>query len=100
MKTFLLAVAAAAALCGSVWAVPNYEPGPSRLADPRPHVRPGTPHYPHPYHPHVRPYYPQPVYPYYIHVPGRGGYWVYPSYPRPYPYYPAPYPYYPKRPRL
>lgn len=87
MKTFLLAVAAAAALCGSVLAVPGHKPGSSRPHDPRPHVRPYYPPQPYPY---VRPYYP--AHPYYIYVNGR---WVivYPYSP----YAPAPYPYGPSR---
>jgi len=92
MKTLLLTVAAAFALCGAVLAVPPYSPSPGRNPDPRPHVRPHGPQ-PRPYYPspYVRPYYP--ARPYYVFINGR---WiiVYPYSP----YAPHPYPYGPYTP--
>jgi hypothetical protein len=109
MKTFLLATVAVLALFSAASAVePTPPPGEETVNNPRPRGPSWQPYYvpPRP-SPYVRPspYYPHPNVPYYVVVPGRGGYWVYPSYPRPYypapyPYYPRPYPYGPKYPRL
>ena len=130
MKTFLLATVAVLALFSAASAVePTPPPGEETVNNPHRRPHPGVhnpPYYPRPYYPayppgyqprpyyparpyyvppRPSPYYPHPNVPYYVVVPGRGGYWVYPSYPRPYypapyPYYPRPYPYGPKYPRL